>query len=88
MEAGSYHPFISSISVKLITLAARLLAATPKSFKRSECFIFMTASGGGGRYKKMKKKVEGWWEIRAKRLEEQQDLKVRQHLQSSGDGVS
>lgn len=83
MEAGLYHPFISSISVKLITLAA-----TPKSFKRSECFIFMTASGGGGRYKKMKKKVEGWWEVRAKRLIEQQDLKVRQHLQSSGDGVS
>lgn len=88
MEAGSSRPFVSSISVKLIRLAARLFAATPKSFIRRVCFIFMPALEGGGGYKKTKKKVEGWWEIRGKRLEEQQDLKVRRHLQSSGDQVS
>ena len=57
MEADLYLTFISSISVKLIKLAACLLAATTVSFKRRVCFIFMTASGGGGRYKKMKTKV-------------------------------
>lgn len=36
----------------------------------------------------MKKKVEGWWELRGKRLEEQRELKVRRHLRSSGDQVS
>lgn len=88
MEAGSCRPFISSISVKLIRLAACLLAATSKSFKRRVCFLFMPASEGGGRYKKTKNKVEGWWEIWGKRLEEQQDLKVRRHPQSSRDQVS
>lgn len=36
----------------------------------------------------MKKKVEGWWELRGKRLEEQREVKVRRHLRSSGDQVS
>lgn len=51
-------------------------------------YLHASASEGGGRYNKTKKKAEGWWEIRGKRLEEQPDLKVRRRLRSSGDQVS